>query len=444
MKGLLFTYVLGYGGAAAALFNPVIGLFVYVLFSIVRPQVMFGWAGDLSGMSQTVGIAMLAGWTINGFGNWQFGRAKPIVISLVAFLAWFGLSAAFAPDQSLAWAMFLERLKVVLPFMVGMTMLDRPVQVRQLAWLIVLAHGYLGFEMNLAYLQGYNRAHEEGLLGDNNSFAISMVSALGPAVFLGFNAERWWQKLLAFSSAAMILHTVQLTFSRGGMLSMVITGIVLLIVMPKRPTYILGVVLMAALAVRLTGPELQRRFMSTFASAEARDGSAQSRLDLWADCLVVMQRHPLVGIGPSHFPRVAHEFGWPAGKQAHSTWMQAGAETGIPSLIFLFSFYAMATFWGLRLSYIAPRSELGQNGMYVFSGLIGFLIAAQFVSMEGLEVPFYVALVVAATLKLRDQYEPRDSAAAITANPAESVSHDRRLIDAGVNPEWERRFSGQA
>jgi len=35
------------------------------------------------------------------------------------------------------------------------------------------------------------------------------------------------------------------------------------------------------------------------------------------------------------------------------------------------------------------------------SGLTGFIISAQFVSMEGLEVPYYLAMVGAAALKIR-------------------------------------------
>jgi O-antigen ligase len=400
MKGLLLTYLLGYGGAAASIFNPVIGLFVYTLFSIVRPQNLFSWAGDLSGMSFYVGTAMGIGWVVRGGGNWRFGQARLLVILLLAYFFWYMLSAALAPDQTLAWNMVMERSKVVLAFMVGITMLDSQQWLRRFAWLVVLAHGYLGFEMNLSYLRGVNEA-AEGLLGDNNSFAISMVASLGPAIFLGVSAERLWQKGLAFGSAALIMHTVLLTYSRGGILAMMITGVIVLITMPKRPSYLLGVLVVAALAVRFTGPELAERFKTTFAAAEERDASARSRLDLWRDCLTLMGESPLVGVGPAHFPRVSFRFGWTKGKQAHSTWMQLGAETGIPTLMALLGFFTYAALCGLRLAWRYRQHEIGVYGLYTFSGLVGYMIAAQFVSIEGLEVPFYVALVTATALKLQ-------------------------------------------
>ena len=399
MKGLLLTYLLGYGGAVVGLFQPVIALFIYVLFSIIRPQLIFGWAGNLQGMSLYVGIALLIGWGLRGFGNWRLGRATTVVTLLIAYFIWYCLSAAAAADQGLAWMLTLQRAKVVLPFLVGVTMLDSPLLVRRFLWLFVLAHGYLGFEMNLNYLQGYNKA-ADGLLGDNNSFAISMVTAVGPAIFLGLAAERWWQKALAFGSAALILHTVLLTYSRGGMLSLLITGVVVLIVMPKRTVNLVALAVAVAIAVRFTGPELEARFKTTFAAPEHRDFSEKSRLELWQDCLTVMARHPVLGVGPGHFPKVAWEFGWSAGKEAHTTWLQAGAETGVPSLVFLFSFYLLAALWGLRAARRHPNAETGMFGMCVFSGLTGYMIAAQFVSIEGLEVPYYLALVAAACMKL--------------------------------------------
>ena len=402
MKGLLLTYLLAYGGAVASLYRPVIGLFIYVLFSLARPQMLFGWAGDLTGMSFVVALGMLAGWALHGFGNWSLGRAKPLVALLLAYFGWFCLAAAFAPDQSVAWASVQERAKVVLAFLVGVTTLDSPILIRRFAWLLVIAQGYVAAEMNWSYvIDGYNRAINEGLLGDNNSFAISMAAGVGPALFLAFAEKRWTLKAVALVCAALILHTVILTFSRGGILAVMMTGAVVLFVMPKRPSYLLAMVLAVALGARMMGPQVASRFMTTFAEENDRDRSAQSRFDLWRDCLTLMQRSPIVGIGPSHWPLVAVEFGWTRQKQGHSLWMQLGAEAGVPTLMFLLGFYCLAALQAFRLARKHRGSESGDLGMYVFSGLVGFIIAAQFVSIEGLEDPYFIVLVLAATLRLQ-------------------------------------------
>lgn len=426
MKGLVLTYVIMVAGSLGSLKNPIYGMYAYAIFSIVQPQVMFGWAGDLSGISQIVGLAMLGGWALHGFGSWQFGRARSVVFLLLAFFFWVCVSGIQAPNGTVAWATVIERLKIVLAFLVGITMFSSRDQVRFFAWLVVVSQGYVAYEMNAAYFfEGYNRASEEGLFGDNNAMAINMVTSLGPAVFLGFDTKKWWQKGVAFGFAALMLHTVILTFSRGGILSLIATGITIVILMPKRPAYLAVVVLAALLSFRLMGAEVTERFMTTFASEDERDSSAQSRLDLWQDALLVVKTYPIAGLGPRHWPFVAAEFGWPPGKEVHSLWLQTAAELGVPGVSLLLAFYLVAAMKGLALGYRMKGKPEAVYGLYVCSGLIGFVFAAQFVTLEGLELPYFVALVGAGALKVTSLPEAQ------TAGVAEpTLSY--RLAERGV------------
>src|SRR3954462_6824141 len=100
MKGLLFTYGLTYGGAIVSLFNPFIGLLVYVCFAIIRPESLWHWSVPAGNYSRIVALALLAGWAMKGFGNWNFGRAKPIVYALLGYWLWACLSALQAEDQT--------------------------------------------------------------------------------------------------------------------------------------------------------------------------------------------------------------------------------------------------------------------------------------------------------------------------------------------------------
>ena len=65
MKGLLLIYGIAGVGSLAALRKPMIGLFIYVGFAVLRPQGIWGWAGDLSGVSLIVGVATLVGWLLH-------------------------------------------------------------------------------------------------------------------------------------------------------------------------------------------------------------------------------------------------------------------------------------------------------------------------------------------------------------------------------------------
>jgi probable O-glycosylation ligase (exosortase A-associated) len=404
MKGQIFTFVLTYGGAAAALVSPFHGLLVYIAFAIIKPEAMWFWSVEPGHYSRIVALALLVGWALHGFGNWSLGRARLVVGALVGLLAWAALGAMHAPDEELAWG-FVEALaKIVLPVVVGITTIDSVAKLKQLAWVIVLSQGFVAYELNFTYYLGYSRVQDIGFAGlDNNSVAIAMVSCVGLAFFLGLHAPGWWCKAIALTAAALLAHAVLITFSRGGMLALVAVGLVSFLLVPKRPRHTVALIIALVIVFRLAGPEVRSRFLSSF-DADQRDRAAQTRIELWVACWDTMLKRPALGVGPDHWPRVAQEYGWPAGKEAHSLWLQTGAELGFPGLLFLAGYYGLcvAFLWPLtRARRTVPDPWLRHLARMVIPSLVGFAVAAQFVSLEALEVPYYIALLGAGVLKVQ-------------------------------------------
>jgi O-antigen ligase len=410
MKGLLFTYALTYGGVAVSLFNPFIGLLIYICFAIIKPESLWHWSLPPGNYSRIIALGLLTGWAVNGFGNWNLGRSWAVVASLLGYMGWMVLSAAQAYDTAVARHATEQMAKVVLPFVVGITIIDSFEKLRALAWVIMLSQGYVAYDLNMSYLGGYNRLHHVGFGGlDNNSVAIAMVCGAGFAFFLGL-AERGWRRWLAFLAAALMAHSVMFAFSRGGMLALIIAGVASFLLIPKRPIYYFYLVLAVILALRMAGPEVRNRFYSTFADPEVRDESAQGRVDMWRTCVDLTIQHPLLGIGPNNFPVLAQSLGYTAGKQAHSLWLQASAELGIPGVGFLVSFYAIAMIrlWRLARKIDPVAVDIANSCRMVIAALVGFIVAAQFVSLMGLEIPYYVNLVGAGYLKLNSAFSIAD------------------------------------
>ena len=402
MKGLFLIYGIAGVGTLAALYSPAIGLFIYVGFAVLRPEGLWGWAGDLTGISLVVGIATLIGWLIRGFGTRQFGPGRMIVLALMAFFVWSMLSAANAQDKQAAYDSIITMAKFVMPFLIGVTLLDSEPQARKLMWIIVIAQGYVGFEMNLDYWRGYNLAGD-GFAGmDNNCFGVSLVSTLGPALALALISRKWWEKVLSLTAAALILHTTLLTYSRGAMLGLIVVGATAFVLMPKRPKYLLALAVTALITVRFVGPQLRDRYATAFAAEEELDGSSQSRLSLWRDCFKLALNQPAFGVGPANFPIVAPTLGWEEGKEAHSVWMQTLAEVGFPGVVLLFVFFA----WTVVKLWPLARQKLTDESRYrvaIASGVVmsiaGFMVAGQFVSLAGLETPYYMAMIGVVLLK---------------------------------------------
>jgi len=393
-----------YGGAAASLISPYHGLLVYIIFSIIRPEALWYWSVPAGNYSRIVGVALLVGWALRGFGSWRFGRARGVVFALVGFMAWAAIGQAIATDKEAAWVFVESLAKIVLPFLVGITTVDSVRKLKQLAWTIVLSQGYVAYEFNMAYLGGFNRLQDIGFGGmDNNSYAIGLVAAAGLAFFLGMGERLWWGKAAAFASAFFCGHSVLLSFSRGAMVAMLVTAMAAFVLIPKQPKHYTAFAIALLLGLRLAGPQVQERFATVFSGDQKKDAGGGGRLELWSACLGCMVENPVTGLGPNHWPLVAHQHGFTVGKSGHSTWLQTGAELGIPGVALLASFYGLciARLWPLRRD-DAPAIDpwLHEAARMVIAALVGFAVAAQFVTLHGLELPYFTALIGAGAVKL--------------------------------------------
>lgn len=428
MKPLLFTFILTYGGVLASLVRPYTGFLIYVAFGIIKPDSLWFWAVPVGNYSRIVAGGLLLGWAAHGFGDWRFGRGTAALGCLVAYWVIMVLGATIAPVAELAWFPVEPMAKVFLPIVVGATLIDSVDKLKQLVWVIVLSQGYVAYEINLLYFESPNFIPAEWYHGglDNNGIAITMVTSIGMAFFLGLHAPRWWQRLTAQGCAGMMAHVVLFGGSRGGMLALIVTGVFAFVLLPKRLVYILLYCLAGAGVVATTGEDTQQRFLSTFASKEEGGDEGGKRLEHWKACLDSMSKRPL-GVGPCHWRTVAPDYGLPA-MEAHSTWLQMGAELGLPGLACLLGFYLITIarlFPLLKDSYRVHDPWLRYLARMVLSSLVGFMVAAQFVTLDAVELPYYIALVGIGVLKVHsasvaDRLHPIGAESNSSVNP-ESV-----------------------
>ena len=422
MKGLVFTYLITAFGVSSSLFSPFYGFLAYVALAMLRPD--FLWAHSINGgrFSMIVAVAMLASWAFRGFGNWDLGKAKPIVVTFVGFWMWTVMLAMGADSPAHAWYYVEQMGKILLPFLVGITTCKSIKDLKALAWVIVICEGYVCFEMNMWYFRGYNYLYFIGFGGvDNNSAAIGFVTVLGVAFFLFLNTESVVQKAILGGCMGMILHAILFSFSRGAMLATGIGVMISFFLIKKNSMHytMFGVGLVMALA--LAGPEVRGRFFETFSKQNGkREASAQSRLDLWKDCWTLLKEDPVFGCGPDHWPLHAHEFGWEKGKEAHSLWVQTATETGFPGIIMFAGFYCLTILgcWRMLLR-IPPNAPpwFGDSCRMTIAAIVGFGVAAQFVSLEALEVPYYVALLGAGSMLIYGRMLESGELVALTNKP---------------------------
>lgn len=429
MKGLLFTYLITFFGVTGSIFSPFYGLLAYVALAIVKPDSMWSHSIQNGRYSLIVAMAMLVSWMFRGCGNWDLGKARPIVMLFGGFWLWCALLACFADSPPHAWTYVESMAKILLPFLVGVTSCKSVRDLKALAWVIVVCQGYVGFEMNMRYFGGYNHLYFNGFGGhDNNGAAVGFVTALGVAFFLFLNTENLGLKAILGACMAFLLHAVLFSFSRGAMLATGIGVMLSFFLIKKSAGHYLLFAFGLAAALFLAGPEVRDRFFKTFEKTNGtREASAQSRLDMWGDCYTEWKKHPILGCGPDHWPLQARKlYGWTDVAEAHSLWIQTATETGLPGLLMLGGFYLICIWrcW-MMLLHLPDRAPpwFGDACRLTIASLCGFIIAAQFLSLETLEIPYYVVMLGAASVtvygRMEHLYVGDDSVAADWRDDAE-------------------------
>jgi hypothetical protein len=399
--GLLFTYALTYGGALVALVSPFYGLLIYISFAILRPEELWPWSVPAGSYSQTVAIALLIGWACCGFGSWNLGRGGAIVWSLCGFLLWSCLSAFLSLDSVVAWSCVSDLSKIVIPILVGVTVIDSPERLNKVVWIIVLSVGYRALRETEVYLQG-------GLPEGDNLTAHSIAIGAPIAFVAGVHAQRALGKVIAFAAAALCAHAPMVHMSRGAMIGVVVGGVMTVIVIQKTGRNLLYLGGAALVGLILAGPGVIAEFSSSFSGEGQRDASAESRFELWADMWSEVQSSPLVGVGPRCWPLVAERYGWPPGKEGHNLWMQVASEFGIPGVALLASAYAIAVYRlfsaaiGRRyrsIPWIRPFAQIAVTAIPAFAA------EQVFGSFYLMELPYYVLMVAAVSLCLASRAE---------------------------------------
>jgi O-antigen ligase len=270
-------------------------------------------------------------------------------------------------------------------------------------------------ELNLEYLNGNNRVAVMGFGGlDNNAYGINLLATLGAAVVLPLTGRNMIERVGGTAAALLILHTILLTFSRGAFIGLMAAGVAAFIFMPKSPRNLAVLTLAVLLSIRLIGPELAARYGTSFLERGELDYAASSRLDLWERMFEVALTNPVFGVGPDNWPLVAHEYGFPPGKHGHSLWVQTLVELGFPGVLALAAIYltAIAQLWGFSIKHrkIDQRAALVAAGLII--SLVAYVVSAQFVTLQRLEVPFY--LVMAGIMLMNRKDSPVAAAVPVT------------------------------
>jgi len=389
----------------------------YILTSVGRVHQLFP---QLEGLRPAIltGVVAIGLWVLDRHASRQSTRLiVPTTKYLVAFLVWMALSVpgAIRPGNSFN-LVFDSFIKTVLMYFVVAGSVRQVRDVERLAFVyLISATVYAGVVLSRFNL-GSGDAWRLGHLYyyDANDFGTFAVSAM-PLALYGVLAGR---RTLSRALAALALSVLTLGFvysgSRGGFIALVAVGAFVVVRYSGIPLrWRMTAPALVAVVVLATASDHYWSQMGTiFSDSDYNRTEESGRLQIWQRGIGYMLHNPTFGVGAANFQAAEgtlsphaerQQFGigvrWNA---AHNSFVQVGAELGVPGLILFLAIIA-STFGALsraarRWQSLRPHCRGAQLTQALTASWIGFLVGAFFLSLAYSEM-FYTLVALAVGLE---------------------------------------------
>ncbi len=339
---LLVTTSLGIGGSVVA--GPFVGVLIYYLYAVLRPQFLWEWSLQPYGAhdfpwSFYLAVVAMVSTLLTAVGLFRFPSSGPSEgkptpkLGPTHFLLWafaihITLSFLLARNQAHALPYYTECAKLFVMFTVATFAVQRVSQVWILLVTVALADVFVAYEMNFHYFStGYLFLSQQGFGGlDNNGAALMFAMGIPVCYFL-WEVTRSPVRWVYLIGIAFLGHAVMLSFSRGAMLSLLLTA-PLLLLLSQRKKQVAGFLCVAAAGVLATaGPQVQERFLSI--SQHDMDESANSRKTTWVIAIKMATESPIFGFGVRNSNLFTKSYGADMeGRSIHSMYLQLAADSG--------------------------------------------------------------------------------------------------------------------
>lgn len=273
---------------------------------------------------------------------------------------------------------------------------------------------------------------------DPNFYARILLITIPLAVGLAFFGRSRTTRVASAAATALITIATLLSYSRGAILALALTSLLLLVGTRVHPIRI--VVTVVTLTVALLVPTgVARRIQTLLPAATVSplqdpDGSIEKRKLLARSGLAMLEAHPLGGVGAGHFGRdywtFANEIGssridyHPPGtiERPHSLYLEIGAETGLPGLA-AFASVIVAVLGSLLRSRREARArgewELEMAALVLFAAITGYLLASMFLHETHYRyLGLYCGLALALTRLVREEVQAHGGGMQTAPTPA--------------------------
>jgi O-antigen ligase len=305
-----------------------------------------------------------------------------IILCIVASWSYF----TKALQKNLEYSPIFSYLSFLLLFIITISVVDSIERLRRVLMVTVgsVAFGSL-YVIREWQKSGYAEGRPGWIVGDSNVFAITAVVCLPLAFYLMLGQRPRWERSFYAGSLLVTLVAVLLGASRGGCLGL-LAGFLFAVLRSRRRgrNLALASILLVPASLFLPSSPIQRFLHPTWVDK----ASIESRNIAWHGGISMIASHPLLGVGLGNYKPLVTQYEAPGEDVksiAHNTYIEIGAELGLPALL-MFLAILVSTYRSLeRVRRQAARSgprllELAALG--IEGGLVGYCVGAFFLSAE--------------------------------------------------------------
>ncbi len=343
----------------------------------------------------------------------------------------FGLYVAFAVTsyvvtaETITFADFVGIfLSQFLFFLTVMTLVDSRERLQNVVLVLIASIGVVSLYLIREWIGNaptFGLAYRPGwVAGDPNMFSASALIVLPLMLHPFAIAQRVWQRVCVLGCLAVTGIAFLLAASRGGFLGLFCMFLWQLRTNRQRIIAIGVCVLILFACLASPYSPFDRILKPTASDIE----SSNIRLQLWSVSRSILIDHPVFGVGLWNFPKYMHRY-LPPGVDLdfvvpHNTFLEAAVELGITGLAVFLSVLVLSMFSLARMRKAAIAMEDAYlatltNGLS--SGLVGFAVAAMFLSAKHAKLFWFAVFLSACLPPLVQQFS--DSSG--TVNEAEKV-----------------------
>lgn len=393
--------LVGLGGVALVFARPRLGIYLLIITIYSNMSTLLIWQGFPSINKPLAALILVSILTNRLFHQKPLPRLKLVEWAMIIYGCVWLLSGLVAANPYTSRLRTIDFAKDVLILLCVIWALENHRYWRQSVWVLVFSAtalavlsayqvftgnfeqtfwGFAGIKEDQVVTELYqNRL--SGPMGDPNYYAMMLAAALPLAIYRILDETKLLYRVSAGICSALLIFAILNTYSRGALVSVVITGVLMALERHINPKILLSLGVIGLLALPFLPEGYGARVLSLTSvvgenSTVQNEISVRGRTSELISGILMFVDYPVLGVGVGNYSDQYQKYAERLGleyrakaREAHSLYVEILAETGSLGILG-FSLLMGSWFWYLR----SLRETLLRRGQLKEAGWVVSLI----------------------------------------------------------------------